>query len=152
MTVLLLDVIKKGVPMSEKIVKILNFLVLLAGCAILGMAANANPKLFDPTPHFIIKIWVGLIIFYFILSGTYKLLITFNRFYAILGLGSLVILMLILLLLFAPLFTTIPKDGDSTGAVWVGLTLAGWTLWDVFMLTINAHAFYSSNEDDSNQR
>lgn len=139
--------------MSDRIVKILNFLVLLAGCAILGATSSANPKLFDLTPHIILKIWVGLVVFYFILSGGYKLFVIFNKFYPILGLGSLVVLMLLLLLLFAPLFTTIPKEGDTGGTLWVILTMVGWTVWDVFLLTINVHKIHFQKGDSPpNQR
>lgn len=130
--------------MSGKIVKALNLLILLAGCAILGAAAHKNHQLFDFTSSIVIQIWVGMLFVYFALSGTYKLLIVFNKFFGILGLGSLIVLMLLLLYLFVPLFVTVPAGGDTTGTGWVVLVVAGWAIWDTYMLTLE--------ETDSDQR
>ncbi|MFH1193431.1 MAG: hypothetical protein V1661_00385 [bacterium] len=142
---------QRRLKMSAFLIKALNFLVLAAGVAILYFCQKANPDLFSLGTHLFTNIWITMLFVYFGISASNKLLITFNKIYPIIGLLSLCVLFLLLLSIFATLFVHIPKTNlDTSYAGIICLLVMGWTIWDVFVLTIHAHSLYNTN--DTNQR
>jgi len=115
-------------------VRLATAIILLIGCALLGYLNDKNPDLFSAGPSLFVKIWIGLVLFFFALSAINKVTVVFNKIFRILPLAALIVFTIWLASFFGFLFVDTGARVDSTGSGIVIILMLVWLMWDLFIL------------------